>query len=215
MKRIALSLLTIAAVAVMATGATGAYFSDKEVLAGNTFAAGSLDLELGTGATMPFNVSNLAPGQSGTGKATLTNKGTLDGTLNVALNNLVMSENGLVAPELAAGDYENGGDLHLFLRFAAFADMNRDGVFNAGDVQLTYDGQQKAYPGFWGGDFHYTSIGGMMNGSWNVKLPAGESVDIVTMWQFPTESQDSNYSQNIAMTDSLGFDTQFTLNQAN
>jgi predicted ribosomally synthesized peptide with SipW-like signal peptide len=56
MLRIAKSLLTILAVAVVAVGATGAYFSDTEVVASNTFATGTLDLKL-----LPGWLSSSAP----------------------------------------------------------------------------------------------------------------------------------------------------------
>jgi len=46
MKRIILSLVTIVAVAAIATGATVAYFSDTETSNSNTFAAGTLDLDV-------------------------------------------------------------------------------------------------------------------------------------------------------------------------
>lgn len=44
MKKIVLSLSMIGAVAVLAIGATGAFFSDSETSTGNTFAAGAIDL---------------------------------------------------------------------------------------------------------------------------------------------------------------------------
>src|SRR3989344_1833379 len=44
MKKIILSLGMIAAVAVVAVGATGAFFSDTETSTGNTFTAGAIDL---------------------------------------------------------------------------------------------------------------------------------------------------------------------------
>jgi predicted ribosomally synthesized peptide with SipW-like signal peptide len=40
----------------LAVGATGAYFSDSEVVAGNTFAAGSVDLDLTGSNPIPFNI---------------------------------------------------------------------------------------------------------------------------------------------------------------
>lgn len=46
MKKILVSLSIIAAVAVVVTGATGAFFSDTEASNGNTFTAGSLDLKI-------------------------------------------------------------------------------------------------------------------------------------------------------------------------
>lgn len=215
MNKILMSILTIALVSVVVVGATKAWFFDTEVSAGNSFTAGKLDLELGVGNPMPFSVSNLVPGQSGTGKVTLTNTtGSIDGDLDVKLNNLVQSENGLVEPEISAGDYENGGDLWISFGMVGYIDANRDGVFNAGDIQLAYNGQKAAYPGFWGGDFHYASATSNLTG-WNdiMTLTAGQSVDLVIMWQVPTDWTYPNYNQNIIQTDSLGFDVQTSLEQ--
>jgi predicted ribosomally synthesized peptide with SipW-like signal peptide len=215
-KRYVVLLSVILIVAILAAGSF-AYFSDRESLNGNSFTAGKLDLQLGQSPALPFNVGNVVPGQSGEGKVTLKNAdGGIDGDLSISLVNLVGSENDMVEPELKAGDYMNGGDLHLFMRFAAFVDVNKNGIFDSGDIQLTYDGQQKPYPGFWGGDFHFAPISGMMNGAWSdvMKLTPGQSVDLVIMWQFPPESEDANYSQNIAMTDSMGFDAVFDLVQS-
>jgi predicted ribosomally synthesized peptide with SipW-like signal peptide len=62
MKRIALSLMTIAAVVVVAVGATSAYFSDGKVIDGNTFATGTVTL--GNVSGMPVTVSGLTPGKT-------------------------------------------------------------------------------------------------------------------------------------------------------
>ncbi len=224
MKKILLSLSIIGAVSAIAIGATTAYFSDTETSAGNTFAAGKLDLELGASSTLPFNISDVKPGDSGKGIVTLTNiGGGISGQLNVSLTDFVQYENTLTEPELnppfGTHDYENGpnaGELNFFLGFAAFVDVNKDGVFNAGDIQLTYDGQQRAYPGFWDKDFHYHPLSSMLQ-SWNniMTLNGGESVDLIIMWQFPGEESvpHGNYSQNIAMTDSLGFGVLTSLTQ--
>lgn len=215
MIKILKSALMIVAVGAIATSATGAYFSDSESVVGNTFAAGSIDLQIGEGATLPISAPNLAPGQSSQGKITLTNAaGSLDGDLDITFANLVQSENGIIEPEAAAGDYENGGDLHLFLQIAAFVDVNHDGIFNSGDIQLAYGGQSRAYPGWRDGALYYSGVNSMMPG-WNdvMTLAADESVDVVVAYQLPTVSQDANYSQNIAMTDTLRFDVRTSLEQ--
>lgn len=49
MKKIIISLSVIAAVAAVAVGATGAFFSDTETSTGNTFTAGSIDLKIDNG----------------------------------------------------------------------------------------------------------------------------------------------------------------------
>ncbi|MDD5152495.1 MAG: TasA family protein [Candidatus Pacebacteria bacterium] len=216
MKRIILSLSVIAAVAIGAVGATRAYFSDTETSTGNTFSAGKLDLVLGAGNPIPFSVANLYPGQSGTGKVTLTNAtGSLNGDLDVKIANMVQSEGGpLTDPEIKAGDYDNGGDLDLSFVIAAYLDVNRNGVFDAGDYQLAYGGQKAIYPGFWGGDFHYTSVSNMLTG-WNdiMTMTADQSVDLVVMWQLPTAWTYPAYNQNIIQTDTLGFDVLTSLEQ--
>jgi predicted ribosomally synthesized peptide with SipW-like signal peptide len=213
MKKILMSLLSISLVASAAVSATQAYFSDTETSTGNTFAAGKIDLELGNSVALPFSVPNVVPGESGEGKVTLTNvAGSISGKLNVSLENLVKLENGIIESEEGLnGEYTpDSGELGMFLNFVAFVDVNKNGNFDSGDVQLAYNG---ALP--------YTQInyfaGWKANGlrSWNnvVTLGGGESVDLIIKWEFPTESQDGNYSQNISMTDSLEFDLVFGLEQ--
>lgn len=216
MQKILLSLVTITLVAAVAIGATRAYFSDTETSTGNSFTAGKLDLVLGAGTPMPFSVSNLAPGQSGTGKVTLTNAtGSIDGVLDIKIANMVQSEGGpLTEPEIEAGDYDNGGDLDLSFVTVGYLDVDRDGVFDAGDIQLAYGGQKAAYPGFWGGDFHYAAVSSNLTG-WNdiMTMTAGQSVDLVIMWQLPTTWTYPAYNQNIVQTDTLGFDVLTSLEQ--
>ncbi len=222
MKKILLSLSVIGAVAAIAVGATTAYFSDTKVSAGNVFAAGKLDLEFGQSETMPFNISDVKPGDSGQNIITLTSvNGGMSGNLNVSLTNFVQYENTLTEPELnpsfGTHDYENGlnaGELDFFLQFAAFVDVNKNETFDTGDIQLTYNGQQRAFPGFWNEDFHYHPLGNMLQ-PWNnvITMNGGDSVDLVIMWKFPGEEPGGNYSQNIAMTDSMTFDVKTSLEQ--
>jgi predicted ribosomally synthesized peptide with SipW-like signal peptide len=66
MKKILFSILTIASVTgVVATGATTAFFSDTETSEGNTFAAGSIDLQITSQhySTVPDDTfTDMAPG---------------------------------------------------------------------------------------------------------------------------------------------------------
>lgn len=216
MKNILTSLIVVGLVSFSTINATKAYFSDVETSTGNTFSAGKLDLDLGSGNPLPFSVSNLTPGDSGTGKVTLTNvAGSLNGNLDVKIANMVQAENGLIEPELAAGDYDNGGDLDLSFVIAAYIDVNRNGVFDTGDIQLAYGGQKSVYPGFWGGSFNYSSVSNMLTG-WDdvMSMTSGQSVDLIIMWQLPTTWTYPAYNQNIVQTDSLGFDVQTSLEQA-
>ena len=58
MKRILLSVLTIAAVSAIGVAATRAFFSDVETSSGNTFQAGTLDLEISSQCTYNGIASN-------------------------------------------------------------------------------------------------------------------------------------------------------------
>jgi len=60
MKRIALSLATIAAVLTMSFAATGAYFSDTARVSGNTFSTGTVKID--SMASQHILATNLAPG---------------------------------------------------------------------------------------------------------------------------------------------------------
>ena len=229
MKKILLSLAMIAIVSTIAVGATKAYYSDLETIPGNTFAAGELDLELGQTSTLPFTVSNVVPGQDGMGTVTLTSTaGSIPGSLFITWSKTSDDENDLIEPEtqsylrpagcgagMTTADYVgNGGELDMFLQFAPFVDVNKDGTFNAGDIQLAYNGQSTAYPGYRSGALYYSGLNSYLT-TWNnvMTLNGNDSVNIVIPWQFPTESTDCNYSQNMSMTDGLGFDINFTLNQ--
>lgn len=138
MLRIAKSFLTIIAVAAIATGATGAYFSSTVNSPGNTFTTGAMAINVNgqsPTASAVFNATNLAPGQVIPQQTfVVNNTGTLTGNhldLEVALSGdtalaqyIVFSGNTnglrfgadqtgpgsvrLDVPGYTAGDYEYG-----------------------------------------------------------------------------------------------------------
>jgi predicted ribosomally synthesized peptide with SipW-like signal peptide len=67
MKKIIVSLSVMAVVAGVIIGATSAYFSDTETSTGNTFTAGTLDIEMNDFMSWAFPFEGMAPGDS-TGK---------------------------------------------------------------------------------------------------------------------------------------------------
>jgi hypothetical protein len=98
MKRIALSLMTIAAVAVMATSATSAYFSDQIEVRGITFSAGNADLNITDDSGTPIGSDSIKistllgnnvwpaamyPGFSDWGQVNLSNNSTANIKLDV------------------------------------------------------------------------------------------------------------------------------------
>jgi len=86
--------LTIAAIMVMGLvgGGTWAYFSDTETSTGNTFAAGTLDLEVDSDnpwTTTPISISDIAPGaNSGDVTITCENVGNLPGDLFLKISSV-------------------------------------------------------------------------------------------------------------------------------
>lgn len=80
MKKIALSLLSIATIAGLAIGATSAYFTSTKSTQMNTFAAGTLNVDAAVGGaynSQSVNIGHLAPGEI-TGVKTFTIKNTGD-----------------------------------------------------------------------------------------------------------------------------------------
>lgn len=82
--KIAVSILTIMAVASIAVGGTAAYFSAQETSAANTFTAGTLGLSVGQ-AVYSVDMTNMKPGDVKTVTLTIANTGTLP--LNYKITN--------------------------------------------------------------------------------------------------------------------------------
>lgn len=83
-KSILLSLMVIGAVAAMITAATSAVFTDQAQSTGNTFSAGTLDIDLSDDSEGPaeavtasITFSNMAPGDKVTKPITVSNTGSL------------------------------------------------------------------------------------------------------------------------------------------
>ena len=206
-----MSLATIAIVSVVAVGATRAYFVDTESVTGNTFAAGSLDLELDNAVSLPFNVSNIVPGDTGEGKITLTNvDGSLDGDIDVNISNLVEDENGCLEPEVEAGDPCGAGDLGLALKMAMFLDVNQDGIYDQadGDIELEYSGNTNTTAGL-----QFANVTSFVDKKWDdvMSLTSNQSVDLIIQYEF----KENAYAKPdaIYMTDTLVFDVDTSLEQ--
>lgn len=152
MKRIFMSILTIALVSVVAIGATKAYFSDTETSTGNTFTAGTLDLTAdgnnGTN-TVKFTVTNMVPGNQPKGTYALKNVGTVNGFLDIENVSVSSNENGILSPEAAAGDTTGtdpgAGELGTLVNARLFVDRDGDGWVGAGDT-VFYNGTVAGMP---------------------------------------------------------------------
>lgn len=75
-KKIAMALVTTALGATLIGAGTFALFTDTAINAGNTFTAGTLDITVPEAAI--FNVTNIAPGDSGSATLEVTNSGSLE-----------------------------------------------------------------------------------------------------------------------------------------
>jgi spore coat-associated protein N len=120
-RKIRLTALVAISVLMLALLIGGLYgtFDDTETSIGNVFTAGTLNLvsvisgsgftdnvmvnEQGDGINDNVTFGMVMPGDNGTITWTLTNDGTVDGSLTL-VSTVVGSENGLNEPEIASGD---------------------------------------------------------------------------------------------------------------
>lgn len=81
-RKIAISAISILASLALMGGATFAYFTDTKTSSDNTFASGTLDIDIvqtgGTSGFIPFNVTGMQPGDMVAKCAGVSNIGTLD-----------------------------------------------------------------------------------------------------------------------------------------
>jgi spore coat-associated protein N len=113
MKKILISLMTIAMMAALIGGGVFAYFNDVETSTGNTFTAGTLDLTVDGAnpwASAKITAADMKPGSSGAVDCTLVNAGNLAGTLTVDIKSLVDSQGTCTEPECVneGGTYSGG-----------------------------------------------------------------------------------------------------------
>ena len=200
MKKLLLSVLTIGFVGVVAVGATLAYFSDTETSNGNTFAAGSLDLNVdgGNANVVKFNVTNMRPGNQPKGTYSLSNVGSLNGYLDIENIVLTERENVCLDPELDAGDATCGnpgvgkGELGQVVDLTLFVDYGCTGWYAAGD-KTVFSGMFSTLPG---------------NLELDEPLNAGSTLCITAIanwWSTP--------SDNLAQSDDMTLDMTFELGQ--
>lgn len=190
------SLVVIGLAAAVAGAGTMALFSDTEQSTDNTLQAGTLDLAIdgqNGEATTHFDVSNVAPGDSGNSAVNISNEGSLDGSVDVNLGAASNEENGMNEPEQAA-DSDSDGELGDNANVSVYIDANQDGEFNTsdGDVWVT-DGTINDVTGE---DYDV-----------NATLASGDEVDLVIDWEVPASAG------NEVQSDSVAFDVTVELNQ--
>lgn len=100
LKKILLSIATIALVAAVAVKATGAFFTDSETNTGNTFTTGALTLQLSgtdsdnhTLSSPFFDVANMKPGETKTAYVEVKNTGNMGMFFRTYVDQVVDSGN--------------------------------------------------------------------------------------------------------------------------
>lgn len=196
--KIILSLVVIGVVSVIAVGGTVAYFSDTETSTGNTFTAGTLDLNL-DGANInvvKFTVANAVPGASGSGTYILNNVGTTNGYIDLESISVADDDNNCTDSETDAGDVTcgpiGGGELSSNINVDLFVDANNNGIFDGGDTAI-YTGS--------------TLSGIASNYPLNLPLNTAATTYITLNWNIPTGTG------NIIQSDSSTLNLSFELGQ--
>ena len=202
-KIIGLSLAALLIIGIIG-GATFAYFSDTESSTGNTLSAGTLDLNIDGGdiAVTTFNVSAVAPGDSGSGSSILSNAGSMAGELDILTS--AINNTGAASGSTEYGD--DSGDLGASAHIAMYLDIDQSGDWNAGDVGLMSDGTTYAFPTA----LDYDIINNYDTETWDAvvaSMAPAAADNIVVNWDVPTTAV------NNIQGDSVSFDITFVLEQ--
>ena len=198
MKKVLISLLIVGVVGSFSYFITRAYFYDKKTSTGNTFAVGTLNLEVGglAGANVePFVISDIGSGvNSGSKIWKVKNTGSLPGQFSATLDNVTNNENNCNEPEREVDTTCDNpgpqqGELGKYIKVAYFF----NGVKKV-ESYMTEDASLK------------------INDLWNavnplIVLAPGAEAELKMDWV-----ADSNYGNEI-QSDSLNFDMSFSLKQ--
>ena len=195
-KRILASIVVIALMGVAIGAGTLAYFSDTETSTGNTFTAGTLDLQVDGGDVnvVKWTVANFKPTGQATKTFALQNVGSISGYLDI--ENIVVTEyeNDLIDPEADAGDVTPSvGELGSVVKINLFIDQDGDGWYDAGDVYIQTNTFIKDLPA----NFELDQL-----------MTPGQTIYIsgqVNWW--------STADDNLAQSDSLDLGLEFELGQ--
>jgi predicted ribosomally synthesized peptide with SipW-like signal peptide len=216
--------LTLAALltTTIAVSGTWAHFSDSETSQDNTLIVGTLNLQVGAidPCTESIDIgTELKPGDSGNAADwTVSNNGSISGTLKVETGTITNYENTRTEPEEAAGDTTTGateGELGDFVDMAIWLDMNGSGGWDSGDMYLKSDGSVVNWiSGSSVPPAAYDDINSYDSADWESAdgmptLAGADDLDFMVEYSFPTDADDDQ-----TQGDSGVFDIIFTLEQA-
>jgi predicted ribosomally synthesized peptide with SipW-like signal peptide len=224
MKKILVSIIIIAVMCAAIGGGIHAYFSDTETAAGNTFTAGTLNLQVGSSdpCVEHISLSGMKPNTSGNAASWLaTNIGTIDGTLDITLSTITNNENGVSEVEIAAGESPSNtiGELGQLLKVAFWMDTNKDGTWSSGDYYLSSGGTKVSWTsGTTLPSAAYDFLNNYASKAWTSVQTITSTADAGNFrveYNFPNNSGGipGNLADNRAQSDSCVFDIIFVLNQ--
>jgi predicted ribosomally synthesized peptide with SipW-like signal peptide len=208
-------LLIAVALLLVATGVY-AYLSDTEVASGNTFAGGTLNLQVGAAdpCTSSISVPALIPGAAGTAANwQLQNIGNSPGDLNVSVGTITNNENGVSEVEQADGESAGNtvGDLGANLQVAIWVDVDRSGGWTTGDYYMKSDGTKVAWAS--GSSLPaaaYDILNNYGGKTWsNVQTNLGNG----NIGNFNVEYNLPASTNNVVQSDTSVFNISFVLNQ--
>jgi len=215
-KKMLWGILLIAIALLLVGGGVFAYFSDTETASGNSFAAGTLNLQVGSAdpCTEHMTVANMKPGDTGNVANWLcTNTGSITGDLTVACGAITNSGNTLTEPEQQAGEGVSTGDLGGQLTVAFWMDADKSGTWTSGDYYLKSDGTKVS---FQMGDSGLPAGAYATLNSYDSKTWTGCQTNIAgatDLGNFRCEYNLPTATTNIVQSDSSVFTLTFTLNQ--
>jgi predicted ribosomally synthesized peptide with SipW-like signal peptide len=214
-KKILVSLMLIILVMALMGGGVYALFSNTETSTGNTFTAGTLNLQVGASDPMTDKVtlSGIKPTDAGNAAVWLTkNLGSINGSLAVTVGAITNNENVRSEVETAAGDTTDvGGELGTMLKIAFWMDVDKSGGWTSGDYYLKSDGTKVVWAS--GGTLPvaaYDTVNNFDGESWSAVqtiLPSSDAGNFRVEYDFP----DGGSTDNAAQSDSCVFDITFVL----
>jgi len=190
-------MLVVLAITVFGAG-TFAYLSGEETSTGDTFTvdADEPDLELspcGSQPYLPFDVSDVNPGDSGVADINLTNAGTVDGWLSMKIINCTNDENERLEPESEAGDITpDEGELGSKLYLEIWFDDDNDGEIGTGEQLIKED---------------------YVDNLCEIKISIDAIMESGMTWTIGIKWSVASDVGNITQSDRLTFDIAFTLSE--
>jgi len=199
-KRILFSIMTIALVGTLIGGGIYAYFSDVETSTGNTFTAGTLDLNLDDGNTnvVKFTLDNVKPGDTGGGTWKTSNVGTIPGYLDLESISVSEAIGTTTDPEEAdEPSHADTAQLGNYLMVHLFVDDDHSGSWDSGEADI------------FGTNVSPAAINTIdTNYDLSLSMAASAGIEYVTLvWSVPTSTD------NRIQGDSVTLDITFELQQ--